>query len=878
MRAIFRGPPLAPRYRFRPEGPAWDLPFLRRLAEGLAACPPGHAILVETSYRSDPWVVPGSPAMGPLIERAAEGIPGQLERIGRPVPTLGSIGPSIRFGILFPQAAAPGRGGELSGGPRSDLAAEEGLDAWLPGEPWPRGAEEGATGVAQWHWFATGGSELAVRVRYVVSAGDATAPAGFPIPPSGILRQLSRNGTTVAGVGFRPSRRRRRSWASGSLAALSAGAPFRLSPGDAARAVRPPRPTPALDDAVLQRHLAALGASGSGKSSFLAALARDRIARGLATIVLDVHGDLGPGIAAGLDPSARARLTAVDATRPVGEIPGIALFSSEEPDGRDREASHLVASLRHLAHEGSEVYWGHRLEQIFDVFVRLVEEENGGFSDLYEMLTDPARRDAARASTASPVAARFLDELPALLRRNPEYLQAAVARVQKVAHHPKLRNLLDAAERAIDLPGIFDQGGSIVFRIPSAQLGPSESRFAATLIVSRAYLAVAAAGSRPSGLRVLAILDEAQSVSPTLLSEILCEGRKFGFGAAMATQYAARLAPDALNAAEGAVGTHLVFHVPRSGAAAAGRWVGLEKATAERLLPALPPGIAVLDVALSAGPRGLVRTPPPTEDGGNAWQEVARRTSVDLGPGNSTEPTIAQRHAMEEAVLRALFVQETELRASDRAGILDRASGAGTGFDRVALAARLPGLIQRGWVEESADGLRLTAAGAGRLGVGQPTGAVREGDEHRLLLIEAMRIFARQGAWLEILPQGRFDTRLPDGWYRQLPRDLAKLAPGELLRETQNRAQRWVWRAFGGRNVHVEAEVSGAERAERIRRGLSKASRAGAAVVFLVADARRARKVREVLHRAAAHPPEAQVWTLPKVRPGARNRQRGQAP
>lgn len=76
-------------------------------------------------------------------------------------------------------------------------------------------------------------------------------------------------------------------------------------------------------------------------------------------------------------------------------------------------------------------------------------------------------------------------------------------------------------------------------------------------------------------------------------------------------------------------------------------------------------------------------------------------------------------------------------------------------------------------------------------------------------------------------------------------------------------AQRgWAWRCFQGLDVHVEAEVSGALRAARVRRGWEKARGRGAFALFLVGDARRAARVRTALRTLGAGPQSAQVWTL----------------
>ena len=671
--------------------------------------------------------------------------------------------------------------------------------------------------------------------------------------------------------------RRRRSWASGSLRGFWKGTPFCLTPSEAAHAVRPRRPKPTLDDRTLARHVVAIGASGSGKSSFLARLACDRIALGRATVVLDVHGDLGPAISAGLDVTSRARLAAVDVTRPVEEIPGVALFQSVRPDDRERESAHLVASLRHLSHDGSEVYWGNRLEQVFDVFVRLVEEEHGGFADLFELLSNPARRDAARATTRRPVAARFLDELPALLRRNPEYLQPALARVQKVTLNPKLTRLLDASERPLDVGRILEDGGSVIFRIPErrARSGREPVRGDApcepepTLRPRRVE-----GGRRTPGPRHLrrGAFDLAQPARRDPVRGAKVRVRR-------GDRDAVRRAARAGSARRGRRGRR---HSPRVPCPAVGRGVGgpmgrVGREDAERILPALPPGVALVDAALSAGPRSLWHIPPPKNDGGAAWEADARRAASEHGgiPGDVLEPGSG---SSEEAILLGIFGLESQACSPTPSEVLDAAQRIVPGFDRVELAARLPGLVQRGWAEEEEGTYRLTSAGARRLGSAHRAGPFGKGTS--------------TGRWSSRPCGSSPDRANGSSWSARVdstpasrtgssdcfPGGIGRMTPQELLKEASRRSRRWVWRAFGGRNVHVEAEVSGAERPERIRRGLEKARASGASVLFLVADARRAARVREVLRREGAGPPEAQVWTLPVARTIVRNPQGPRVP
>ncbi|MFY9717341.1 MAG: hypothetical protein WAK40_05345, partial [Thermoplasmata archaeon] len=178
------------------------------------------------------------------------------------------------------------------------------------------------------------------------------------------------------------------------------------------------------------------------------------------------------------------------------------------------------------------------------------------------------------------------------------------------------------------------------------------------------------------------------------------------------------------------------------------------------------------------------------------------------------------------------------------------------------LADRIRPLERGGYLRLGPDGVRLSPAGERRLGLGAPTGAVRETAEHRALLLGAFRIFARRGHRLEIVRQGRFDTRLPDALFRQVPARLRQGSPEALAQALDRLRRGWAWRFFQGRDVHLEAEVSGALRPARIRHGLAKATARGAFALFLVSDDRRATRVRATLRRLGAGVDVAQVWTL----------------
>jgi hypothetical protein len=342
--------------------------------------------------------------------------------------------------------------------------------------------------------------------------------------------------------------------------------------------------------------------------------------------------------------------------------------------------------------------------------------------------------------------------------------------------------------------------------------------------------------------------------------EVLSEGRKFGVEALVATQYPDRLAPEARAAAAGAAATYVTFRVPPASAGSVAPWVGLPPGSAAEELAALPVGLGVVRAAGAGRPGWLPVPAPEPENDEGPWEEAVAATREEFGVELAPDPASDERPV--ERVLLALLAAEE--------------SGRPLAPDEVvAHALRLPGAaveptdLARAWARLErgpectfgADGVHLTPAGERRLGLGVASGAASESAEHRLLLLRAFCVFARRGYVIEIVRQGRFDTTLPDALFRQLGSGGAA-APRDLAHALDRARSGWAWRCFGGRDVHLEAEVSGALRPERLRRGWAKARVREAFLLFLVGDPARARRVRATLGSLGLRPDRAQVWTL----------------
>jgi hypothetical protein len=821
--------------------------FYHALAHALALAPrPADAIFETTATEVAPWALVRPARVAHDLARTRSGEYGPLEV--RPVP--GPLYPAgrcvDRIGFVVPTPVQAGWSPDPVPLVAPSIGSLLGPGGWLGLQTLWVKVPSGSLGVLRrFRYAAPDRAELLDRFDSVGAAlaYDWMVVTGRPAMgrragPGGHHGWNLRVSTGVPEV----------AWAILSPDAASATAEVRwfgLDPG--------PRPP--------SGHAVVFGASGAGKTTYLAHRAAEAIADGRPVVAIDLHGDLVPGVMRRLDPSARERVVAIDAgERPV---PGIAALTGR--DGDDRAAGLFVASVKRLTADGTDVYWGFRLERIFDTFVRLVQETGGSLLDLFDLLTSPDRRDAARLASRRPELVRFLEELEPVVRRNPDFLWSAATRLSKIALVPGLSELLAPPDGGIPVEELLAAGRTLLIRIPVARLGPEAAGLAGTLVLARVFLGLAGRDGAATAERpVLLVLDEVQGFSPRLVAEVLTESRKFGVRAVVATQYPDRLAPEVRAAAAGASTHFVAFRVPPATATEAGAWLGLEAAAAQQLLPALPPGRGIELEPESGSLRSVAGSPDDGSGEERGWSAAVERTRSDFAPSATNESAPAGDDAATERLLLALLAAEEERRALRVPDLLASAAHLpGPPVDGATLADRWGTAVHQGWAEIRDGYCVLTGAGARWLGLSAPTLARRETPEHRRLLLRAFRIFARRGYRLEIVRQGRFDTTLPDAIFRQLPVRAGANSPNEIAGAVDRLRTGWAWRFFGGRDVFVEAEVSGASRAERIRHGVAKAAARDAYVLFLVSDAPRARRVRTVLARERVGRGRAQVWTLP---------------
>ncbi len=603
------------------------------------------------------------------------------------------------------------------------------------------------------------------------------------------------------------------------------------------------------------RHIGILGMTGSGKTQYLAAIAGEAARLGTPFALFDLQGDLAPAALTRMPPERREALVVVDGSRPwgAGRV-GVDVLDADRSDrSEDLVSAELLAALRPVGSTGEE-YWGPRMERVLDSCVRSVWQAGGNLGDVASILFDPVHQAEVFApAVQNERLGDFLGALPALQRRQPDYLASSQNRLSHLALSRVVAALVSPAGRSLDMAGAIAQGRSIAFYLPKGVMGEGPALFVANLLLANLYLTLGRSlDLGREEVRLVAIVDEAQNFSPVLLRTLLENGRKFGLATALATQSVERLEGMVGASTIATLGTVVLLRTPPpSSAKAAALLAPAGIRNGERdLLEGTLATLADHTALVRAHGTGTIEgwnLPPPVPVSLRDWQLRQEGSVHEFGDSDAEGEVSVDRR-----------VDQT---------LLEIASGSVPAGVRSAVSEPDAGLsfaLRRGWVVPGPEGkLDLSPSGWVRLGARAHSQAPKESREHTRLVLAAFRLFARRGIRLEVPEQGRFDRQVPDAMaYVVSPEERARASPAELAALLRGQEGGWLWRLGRGRNIHVEAEVSSLRDKHRLERSLRKATKAGAHLLFLTGTSSGGRRLRSFLKDHSVGPKDATVWVL----------------
>ncbi len=306
------------------------------------------------------------------------------------------------------------------------------------------------------------------------------------------------------------------------------------------------------------KHTHVIGATGTGKSTFLLNCIVQDINLGHGLAVLDPHGDLIESILQWIPENRINDVILIDPAD--SEYPvGFNILTAHSEIEKDILSSDLVAVFRRLS-----TSWGDQMNSVFaNAILAFLENEKGGtLFDLRRFLVEKSFRDNYLKTVTDPNITYYWQKEFPLLKTGS--IAPILTRLDTFLRPKLVRNMV-AQEKGINFEEILD-GKILLVKLAQGLIGEENSYLLGTFFVSKMYQAAMArqAKSKTDRNDFFLYIDEFQNFITPSMSGILSGARKYHLGLILAhqdmqqlTKYDSELASSVIANA----GTRICFRV-----------------------------------------------------------------------------------------------------------------------------------------------------------------------------------------------------------------------------------------------------------------------------------------------------------------------------
>lgn len=365
-----------------------------------------------------------------------------------------------------------------------------------------------------------------------------------------------------------------------------------------------------------------IGASGTGKSSLLRAIAAADVARGDGLLYLDPHGD-DLELLLDLIPPWRANDVCLVDLSDLAWPVAINALEVGHPDDRARIADTLVAGLRDIWQDA----WGPRLELLLrHSALALLEVPRSTIAQIAPLLTNDAFRQKVIVRVSNPLTRNFFtdrfDEWRSSFKG--EAIEPVLTRLDSVLSFPAILNSLGQHRRTLSLEDAMRGRRIVLVNLGRGTLGETGANLMGCLLLARARTAAMSrarvAPDERAPFHIIA--DEFATYGSNSIPAALAELRKFKCSVTGATQLLSTL-PERTRAAILGTATTLVgFRCsPEDGEAIAAKFDDVHRTFNAGFFNELGRGEAMVKI----GARDVRRVQTPAPQSGFGTKEIVRR-------------------------------------------------------------------------------------------------------------------------------------------------------------------------------------------------------------------------------------------------------------
>jgi hypothetical protein len=316
-----------------------------------------------------------------------------------------------------------------------------------------------------------------------------------------------------------------------------------------------------LDAEQRVRHMHVIGASGTGKSTFLQNLMLQDLYAGEGIAVLDPHGDLIDSILQRMPAHRVSDVVLFDPSDEAFPI-GFNILTAHSESEKTLLSSDLVAIFRRLS-----TSWGDQMNAVLgNAVLAFLESSRGGtLSDLRRFLVEPRFREEFLRSVGDPqIVYYWRKEFPLLVGRRPQ--GPVLTRLDAFLRPKAIRHVVSQQANTLDFADIMDKGKIFLARLSHGGVGEENAQLLGALLVSKFHqLALGRQQVKESARRDFWLyIDEFQHFATPSMASLLSGVRKYRLGLVLAHQELHQLesrSPEVASAVLGNVHTRVCFRL-----------------------------------------------------------------------------------------------------------------------------------------------------------------------------------------------------------------------------------------------------------------------------------------------------------------------------
>lgn len=327
-----------------------------------------------------------------------------------------------------------------------------------------------------------------------------------------------------------------------------------------------------------QRHMYAVGQTGTGKSTFLENLALQDMLNGDGFAFVDPHGDTVEKLLA-MVPKERTEDVIYFSPADMDYPMGLNLFEFNDPDEKDfliQEVINMLYKLYDPQHQG---IMGPRYESIFRnaALAVMADPAGGTLVDIPKLFRDPDFLKQKLQHVTDPnVLDYWQKEYPASQRSNEsgEVTAWFVSKFGAFLSNEMMRNIIGQTKSAFDLRYIMDNKKILLVNLSKGRTGDLNSKLLGMIFVMRFQAAAMSRSSIPEEQRqdFCLYVDEFQNFSTDSFATIMSEARKYHLNLIVANQFTTQLTDEIRDAVFGNMGTIVSFRIGQNDVEALSRY------------------------------------------------------------------------------------------------------------------------------------------------------------------------------------------------------------------------------------------------------------------------------------------------------------------